>query len=234
MAEQTVLVVDDEPQILRVLRHALEEHGLRVRTASDAESALDLLSALKPDLLITDLGLPGMAGIELCRRVRALSSLPIIVLSVKGEEAAKVEALDCGADDYVTKPFGVEELLARIRALLRRAPDAFSGAPSFAAGDFEVNTSARRIRLSGRELQFTPKEYDLMLLFLRNPDRVLTHRFILNSIWGPHSTEQPEYLRVFVGQLRKKVEKDPSHPRYLVTDPWVGYRFSPVEDGQTS
>src|SRR5579872_1240139 len=198
-----VLVVDDEPQITRVLRTVLTSQGYQVRTAGEGEAALSDFAEWRPELVITDLYMPHMDGVELCRRIRAISSVPIIILSVKGEERTKVEALDSGADDYVTKPFGIDELLARVRAALRRG------------------------HVSGREIRLTPKEFDLFLYMARHPNKVLTHRTLLEAVWGEASQEQPEYLRVFMGQLRKKLEPDPSNPKYLVTEPWVGYRFNP-------
>jgi two-component system KDP operon response regulator KdpE len=170
-----------------------------------------------------------MDGVELCRRIREVSTVPIIVLSVKGEERSKVEALDSGADDYVTKPFGIDELMARVRAALRRSGGA-AGAQelaSFDAGDFRIDMDARRVHTHGREVRLTPKEFDLFVYMARHPNRVLTHAALLEAVWGQASQEQPEYLRVFMGQLRKKLEPDPSNPRYLVTEPWVGYRFNP-------
>ncbi len=221
----TVLVVDDEPQILRVLRRGLESQGFRVVTAPDAPTALDIFAATPVHLVITDLRMPEMDGVELCVRLRKQSRVPIMVLSVKGEEAAKVRALDSGADDYITKPFGMDELLARMRALARRAVTAAGPADALAAGHFRVEPDQRRISVRGHALQLTPKEYDLLLFFIGNHDKVLTHRAILAAVWGQNSTEQSEYLRVFVGQLRKKIEKDPRNPRYLITEPWIGYRF---------
>jgi len=221
-----VLVVDDEPQITRVLRTVLTSQGYQVRTAGEGESALSSFNEWRPELVITDLYMPHMDGIELCRRIRAISNVPIIVLSVKGEERAKVEALDSGADDYVTKPFGTDELMARVRAALRRAGgEGDSG--SFDAGDFRVDLEGRRVHVRGNEVRLTPKEFDLFVYMARHPNRVLTHRTLLEAVWGEASQEQPEYLRVFMGQLRKKLEPDPSTPRYLVTEPWVGYRFNP-------
>jgi two-component system KDP operon response regulator KdpE len=223
-----ILVVDDEPQITRVLRRGLSSKGYEVQVAEDGEEALTVFRQWKPDLIVTDLSMPGMGGLELCRRIRRTSTVPIVVLSVKGEERIKVEALDTGADDYITKPFGMEELFARIRAGLRRASlPLLDDAATLEIGDFVVDQSARIVKVRGQDVHLTPKEYDLLLYFLRNPGRVLTHRVLLGAIWGGESVEQSEYLRVFIGQLRKKIELDPAKPRYLITDPWVGYRFNP-------
>ncbi len=224
-----VLVVDDEPQITRVLRTVLSSHGYQVRTAAEGESALTNFREWSPELVITDLYMPHMDGVELCRRIREVSTVPIIVLSVKGEERTKVEALDSGADDYVTKPFGIDELMARVRAALRRSGTsaATEEIASFDAGDFRIDMDARRVHTQGREVRLTPKEFDLFVYMARHPNRVLTHAALLEAVWGQASQEQPEYLRVFMGQLRKKLEPDPSTPRYLVTEPWVGYRFNP-------
>ncbi len=226
-----VLVVDDEPQITRVLRHSLTAHRYDVRTAADGLSALDTFHDWHPDLIITDLQMPEMGGIEFCRAIRKVSTLPIIVLSVRGEERIKVEALDAGADDYVTKPFGIDELLARVRAALRRSPDAQDESETkLEDGDFSINLSTREVLVKDQSVHLTPKEFDLLLFLFRNRNKVLTHRAILTAIWGGNFTEQTEYLRVFIGQLRKKIEKDPSNPRYIRTDPWVGYRFLAVSE----
>jgi two-component system KDP operon response regulator KdpE len=220
-----VLVVDDEPQITRVLRTVLTSQGYQVQTATEGETALANFNEWRPELVITDLYMPHMDGVELCKRIRSLSNVPIIVLSVKGEERAKVEALDSGADDYVTKPFGTDELLARVRAALRRgATD--TEVEVFEVGDFKVDLGSRRVHAGGQEVRLTPKEFDLFVYMARHPNRVITHRTLLEAVWGEASQEQPEYLRVFMGQLRKKLEPDPSNPRYLVTEPWVGYRFN--------
>ena len=230
--KQRIMVVDDEPQITRVLRRGLMTHGYDVRDAADGRSALRLFGEWQPDLVVTDLSMPNMDGIELCRKLRSFSKLPIIVLSVRGEERTKVEALDAGADDYVTKPFGMDELLARVRAALRRAPRADDGdsAPTLIEeGDFRVNLETRVITVRGREVHLTPKEFELLVYLARHPGKVLTHRTLLAAIWGGESVEQTEYLRVFVGQLRKKVEADHAKPRYILTEPWVGYRFDPGE-----
>ena len=228
--KQRILVVDDEPQITRVLRRGLMTHGYEVEVAPDGKAALRIFADAPPDLVVTDLSMPNLGGLDLCRRLRELSQLPIIVLSVRGEERTKVEALDAGADDYVTKPFGMDELLARIRAALRRAPapDANDAAPRLIeAGDFRADLENRNVTVKGREVHLTPKEYDLMIHLLRHQGKVLTHRALLAAVWGGDCVEQTEYLRVFVGQLRKKIEPDPSAPRYVRTEPWIGYRFDP-------
>jgi two-component system KDP operon response regulator KdpE len=227
MDNARVLVVDDEPQITRVLKTVLTSQGYQVRTAAEGETALVSLSEWHPELVITDLYMPRMDGVELCRRIRAVSSIPIIVLSVKGEERTKVEALDSGADDYVTKPFGADELLARVRAALRRRGAPLESA-SLDVGDFRIDLDGRRVHIRGSEVRLTPKEFDLFVYLARHPNRVLTHRSLLEAVWGEASQEQPEYLRVFMGQLRKKLEVDPSNPQYMVTEPWVGYRFNPA------
>lgn len=226
-----ILVVDDEKQITRVLRTSLTGHGYFVRTAGDGDEALEVMRDWTPDLVITDLAMPNMAGLELCKRVRGKSQVPIIVLSVKGEEKIKVEALDAGADDYVTKPFNMNELLARVRAALRRAgmPPVSNEATEIDVGHFHIDLQTRMVTVHGREVRLTPKEYDLLLYLARHPNKVITHRTLLGAVWGDTSTEQPEYLRVFVNHLRKKLEPDESGPRYILTEPWVGYRFEPGE-----
>ena len=222
-----ILVVDDEPEITLVLRSALTKHGYDVRVANEGEAALELFRAWPPDLVITDLSMPNMNGLKLCGRVRALSQLPIIILSVKSDEAAKVEALDLGADDYVTKPFGIGELLARVRAALRRSPEPADDETLIEDGDFVVDLATRSVQVSGKEIKLSPKEFDLLLYFVRHPGKVLTHHTLLGKIWGGDYTDQSEYLRVFVRHLRKKIELDPAKPRYILTEPWVGYRFMP-------
>ena len=224
---QRILVVDDEPQIARVLRRGLSARGYEVQTAADGEEALSTFSQWPADLVITDLSMPQMSGLELCRRLRKLSQVPIIVLSVKGEEKTKVEALDAGADDYVTKPFGIDELLARIRAALRRAPAATTReVQEIRLGDFHLDPEARIVTVRGEEVHLTPKEYELLIYLIRHAGKVLTHRVLLGAIWGGDYTEQTEYLRVFIGQLRKKIEADPAKPHYILTEPWIGYRFN--------
>ena len=220
-----ILVVDDEPQITRVLRTSLSSQGYDIRVANDGETALEIMKDWTPDLIITDLSMPQMDGLELCRRLRLSTKIPVIVLSVRGEERTKVQALDAGADDYVTKPFGIEELLARVRANLRRAPA--EEVSLIELGDFEIDFAAHRIAVRGREVHLTPKEFDLLVYLARHPGKVITHRALLSAIWGGQSSEQVEYLRVFVGQLRKKLEPDSPTPRYILTEPWVGYRFEP-------
>jgi two-component system, OmpR family, KDP operon response regulator KdpE len=228
MAERSrILVIDDETQITRVLKTTLSSQGYEVKTAADGEGGFQAAQDWLPDLIITDLAMPGMTGVELCRAVRQRSQTPIIVLSVRGEEKTKVEALDAGADDYVTKPFSVNELLARVRANLRRvAAGTEPSSEPVEAGDFYINPESREVRVGDREIHLTPKEFDLLLYMARHPNKVLTHRVLLNAVWGGESVQQPEYLRVFINQLRKKVEPE-EMPQYILTDPWVGYRFQP-------
>ena len=221
-----ILIVDDESQITRVLRHSLTAHRYDVRTAADGVSGLETFYDWHPDLIITDLQMPEMDGLELCREVRKISTLPIIVLSVRGEEKTKVQALDAGADDYVTKPFGIDELLARVRAALRRTNISVDDElATLDDGDFSIDVEKHVAHVRGAEVHLTPKEFDLLVFLFRKRGKVITHRAILTAIWGGNFTEQTEYLRVFVGQLRKKIEVDPSQPRYITTEPWVGYRF---------
>jgi two-component system, OmpR family, KDP operon response regulator KdpE len=224
--QRRILVVDDEPQITRVLRTTLSSQGYDIRVANDGETALEIMRDWTPDLVITDLAMPHMDGLQLCRRIRGISQRPIIVLSVKGEERTKVQALDAGADDYVTKPVGMPELLARVRANLRRAP-ADLGNKLIEAGDLRIDVAARHITIAGREVRLTPKEFDVLVYLARQPGRVVTHRMLLGAVWGGQSTEQTEYLRVFINRLRKKLEPDSDSPRYILTEPWVGYRFDP-------
>ena len=223
-----ILVVDDEPQITRVLKTTLTSLGYGTRIAGDGDEAVQIMKEWTPDLVITDLRMPNMDGLALCRHIRAQSRIPIIVLSVRGEERTKVEALDCGADDYVTKPFSTKELLARVRAALRRAsvPEQPEAA-LIEVGDFRIDIEARSVRVRDREIHLTPKEFDLLIFLARHAGKVVTHRNLLAAVWGENSVQQPEYLRVFVGHLRKKIEADESEPRYIVTEPWVGYRFEP-------
>jgi two-component system KDP operon response regulator KdpE len=226
-AHSRVLVVDDQADIARMLTTALASQGYQVQTVSDGRAALARFTQWRPGLVMTDLHLPVIDGLELCRTIRSHSLVPIIVVSAKSEEAAKVEAFDSGADDYVTTPFGTEELLARVRATLRRSSN---GSPhgSFEAGDFRVDMDARRVYVRTTEVRLTPKEFDLFVYLARHPNRVLSHSKLLAAVWGdPASLDHPEYLRVYVGQLRKKLELVPSSPRYLLTEPCVGYTFHP-------
>jgi two-component system, OmpR family, KDP operon response regulator KdpE len=226
--KRNILVVDDEAQITRVLRTTLSAQGYIIRTAADGLQALHEMKTWPPDLIITDLRMPNMDGLQLCRKVRTESGVPIIVLSVKGEETIKVEALDAGADDYVTKPFSVNELLARVRAALRRTSAVEEPENSVVdIGDFHIDIPRRHVEVKNQEVHLTPKEFDLLVYLARHPEKVLTHRALLAAVWGPNSVEQTEYLRVCIGHLRKKLEPDETVPRYILTEPWVGYRFEP-------
>jgi two-component system, OmpR family, KDP operon response regulator KdpE len=229
-SQPRILLVDDEASIQRAVGPLLRSRGYDVEIAGTGADALRLLSDRRPDLIVLDLGLPDMEGTEVCRRVRAESPIPIIVLSARGGEADKVQALDLGADDYVTKPFGPEELLARIRVALRRlASDDAVDSGVFKAGDLTIDYDRRRVQRADAEIRLTPKEFELLSLLARNHDRVLTHRAILKAIWGANAVEQPEHLWTLIAQLRKKIEPDPSKPRYLLSEPWVGYRFTAGE-----
>ena len=219
-----ILIVDDERQIVRALRASLQSHGFEVSTAGDGLEALEMFDQVQPDLLITDLSMPDMDGVELTKAVRKFSNLPIIVLSVRDQDAQKVLALDSGADDYITKPFSVTELLARIRAQLRRRGEPTTQPTSIAAGDFLIDTAAHRVIVRGQELHLSPKEFDLLLLLARNAGRVLTHKVLLCGVWGPVGEAQPDYLRVLVAQLRKRIDV-PNAESYIESEPWVGYRF---------
>lgn len=227
MKKPVILVVDDEPQILRVMRTSLPARGYEVRTANDGDTALDEISKELPDLIILDLVMPDMPGLEVCRRVREFSLVPIIVLSAKGLESDKVAALELGADDYVTKPFGMGELLARIGAVLRRTAINEDDGAVLTVGDLTIDNDERRVSVSGRDVRLTPKEFDVLRYLATNAGKVVTHRALLQAVWGSQSSEQTEYLRVFINQLRRKIEPDPRHPRYILTEPWIGYRFNP-------
>ena len=223
---QRILIVDDEPNILATVAPLLRSNGYEVASAMTGHAALDTVDREKPDLIVLDLGLPDLDGIEVCRQVRHTSSAPIIVLSARGAEGDKVAALDAGADDYVTKPFGAEELLARIRAALRRSDSTFGSAGPIVRGGLTIDRERFRVMRDNEEVRLTPKEFELLSYLAQHPGRVLTHRTILKAIWGPHATDQPEHLRVLVGSLRKKIEPNPSSPKYILTEPWVGYRFA--------
>jgi two-component system KDP operon response regulator KdpE len=222
-----ILLVDDETSIQRAVAPLLRSRGYEVETAGTGGEALRMVAARTPDLIVLDLGLPDLEGTEVCRRVRETLKVPIIILSARGAEADKVQALDLGADDYVTKPFGPEELLARIRVALRRVmSDETTESGVLHAGDLTIDYDRRRVVRGTDEIRLTPKEMDLLTLLVRNRDRVLTHRAILKAIWGANAVEQPEHLWTLVAQLRRKIEPDPSNPRYLLSEPWVGYRFA--------
>jgi len=226
-----ILVVDDEPAVVRVVRANLLAHGFQVETAESGGRALSAFGRRAPDLILLDLGLPDMDGLEVIRAVRAESSTPIVVLSVRGGEREKVAALDLGADDYLTKPFGVEELLARGRVELRHAARPARGAEAvFRTGDLAVDVEHRRVAVGGREVHLTPTEYELLKVFIAHPNKVLTDRMLLQSVWGPGYGDQDNYLHVYVKRLRRKIEADPQAPRHLVTEPGVGYRFV-VDEG---
>jgi two-component system, OmpR family, KDP operon response regulator KdpE len=226
MNDATILVVDDEPQLRRVMRTTLTDLGYTVIDAKTGEDALELLRHDQPDLILLDLNMPGIGGLETCRAIRETSEVPIIILSVRNTEREKVQALDAGAYDYVSKPFGIQELLARIRAALRRSPAAGENELTvFRTDDLEIDFTARRVMVAGKSARLTPKEFDLLRMLVANPNKAIPHRKLLQSIWGPDYGDEVEYLRFFVNQLRKKIEPIPSKPKYLLTEPWVGYRF---------
>jgi two-component system, OmpR family, KDP operon response regulator KdpE len=225
MQKPTVLIVDDEPQILRVLRTSLSMRGFEIFTAASGEEALTMLRKDVPDLVILDLVLPGISGLQTCSQIREFSSVPIIVLSAKGSEADKVTALNLGADDYVTKPFGMDELLARMRAILRRSSISDSEPTVLRSGKLTIDLEQHQVMIGKQEIKLTPKEFDVLKFLVRNAGKVITHRALLQAVWGSQSSEQTEYLRVFINQIRKKIEPDPQHPIYIITEPWVGYRF---------
>jgi len=228
-----ILLVDDEVSIQRAVVPLLKSRGYDVDSATTGAEALRIVASHPPDLIVLDLGLPDIEGTEVCRRVRAQSSVPIVILSARGGEADKVAALDLGADDYVTKPFGPEELLARIRVWLRRLlNEERSESGRVTVGDLTVDYDRRRLLRGDDEIRLTPKEFELLAFLARNPDRVLTHRAILKEVWGPNAVDQPEHLWVLIAQLRKKVEPDPAHPRYLLSEPWVGYRLASEPSGK--
>jgi two-component system KDP operon response regulator KdpE len=227
VGKQRILVIDDEPQITRVLRTSLSGSGYEVRTAEDGHAGLRIAREWRPDLVITDVSMPNMDGVELSGQLRSESRVPIIVLSVKGDEKTKVAALDAGADDYVTKPIGMNELLARVRRNLSRAEAIEdTSRQTIEIGHFCIDSDANRVMVNGRELRLTPKEFELLTYLARRAGRVVTHRVLLSAIWGPNAVEQPEHLRVLVGQLRKKIESEDT-PHYIITEPWVGYRLEP-------
>jgi two-component system KDP operon response regulator KdpE len=229
MTSANILVVDDEPQIRRVLRSTLSFRGYTISEVSSGEEAVEIAGKLKPDLILLDVNLPGMSGIDTCREIRRSTDAPIIMLTVHSAERDKVIALDAGADDYVTKPFGIEELLARIRASLRRHPSLESLAP-FVSKELSIDFELRRVIVSGEEVHLAPKEFEVLRHLIANLGKPVTHRRLLQIVWGPEYGDETENLRVVINQLRKKIEKDPSQPKYILTEPWVGYRFqSPKE-----
>ena len=230
MSSGNVLVLDDEAQIRRVLRTSLVASGFMVREARRGEEALELIREEMPDLMIVDINLPGISGFEVCREIRESCDVPIIMLSVRNNERDKVRALDSGADDYVVKPFGIQELLARIRATLRRHASSADEAPlTLETQELTIDFAQRKVIARGHQARLTPKEFELLHYFVSHPNKALPHRELLLAVWGPDYGDQVEYLRVFINQLRKKIEPQPSKPRYLLTEPWVGYRFAMPE-----
>ena len=226
MSGETILVVDDEPQIRRVMRSTLSTHGYLITEAKTGEEGVDSVRRERPDLVLLDMNMPGMGGLEACKEIRRSSDAPIIMLTVRNAERDKVMALDAGADDYVVKPFGIEELLARIRSALRRYAPGDAVAP-FVSKDVNIDFESRQVTVRGREVHLTPKEYDVLKHLVANQGKPLTHRRLLQSVWGPDYGEETENLRVVINQLRKKIEADPARPKYILTEPWIGYRFQP-------
>lgn len=234
MTSAKILVVDDEPQIRRVLRTTLTSQGYAVAEAKSGDEALELFRDERPDLILLDVNMPGRSGLETCRELRSTSDVPIIMLTVRNTERDKVQALDAGADDYVVKPFGSEELLARIRAALRRAAPA-EALPPLVSGDLKIDFEKRSVLVKGVPVRLTPKEFELLRHLVANQGKAQGHRRLLQAVWGPDYGEETEYLRVFINQLRKKIEPDPRHPRYIHTEPWIGYRFElPSEKPRSS
>jgi two-component system, OmpR family, KDP operon response regulator KdpE len=229
MISATILAVDDEPQIRRVLRTTLSAQGYTILEAKSGEEALETIRRERVDLVLLDVNLPGISGLETCHEIRASSDVPIIMLTVRNAEADKVQALDAGADDYVVKPFGSEELMARIRAALRRTAAAET-LPTFETSDLKIDFSKHLVTVRGGHVRLTPKEFELLRHLVANQGKVIPHRRLLQAVWGPDYGQETEYLRVFINQLRKKVEPDPSQPRYILTEPWLGYRFEPPQE----
>jgi two-component system KDP operon response regulator KdpE len=221
-----ILVVDDEPQIRRVMRTTLAPQGYEVYDARSGEEALEAVRQRRFDLILLDVNMPGMGGLDTCREIRAASDVAIVMLTVRNAEADKVAALDAGADDYVTKPFSMPELLARIRAALRRVPVSAESAATIEAGDLQIHVHERRVVVRGSPVRLTPKEFDLLLCLAANPNVTIAHTKLLQTVWGPDYGNEVEYLRTFINQLRKKIEADPAHPSLIVTEPWVGYRLA--------
>ena len=226
MNSARILVVDDEPQIRRVLRSTLAFRGYELVEAASGEEALELARKVKPDLILLDVNLPGMSGIETCRELRRFTAMPIIMLTVRNAERDKVVALDAGADDYVTKPLGIEELLARVRASLRRHSSAEAILP-FQSKELSVDFESRRVTACGEDVHLAPKEFEVLKHLIAQQGKPVSHRRLLQTVWGPEYGEETENLRVVINQLRKKIEKDPAQPKFILTEPWVGYRFQP-------
>ena len=224
MSTPTILVVDDEPQIRRVMRTSMSSHGYAVIEARSGEEALEILRKERPDLVLLDLNMPGIGGLQACREIRDQSDVAIIMLTVRNTENDKVLALDAGADDYVAKPFSMDELFARIRAALRRTASG-EPVPAFVSSELEIDFERRKVLVQGRAVRLTPKEFELLRELVANQGKPIEHRRLLQAVWGPDYGDEAEYLRVFINQLRKKIEPDPAHPKYLHTEPWVGYRF---------
>lgn len=224
MITATILAVDDEPQIRRVLRTTLSAQGYTILEAKSGEEALETIRRDRADLVLLDVNLPGISGLETCREIRASSDVPIIMLTVRNAESDKVQALDAGADDYVVKPFGSDELMARIRAALRRTSPGET-LPTFETPDLKIDFSKRTVTVRGNNVRLTPKEFELLRHLVANQGKAIPHRRLLQAVWGPDYGNETEYLRVFINQLRKKVEPDPAEPRYIITEPWLGYRF---------
>ena len=228
MNAATILIVDDEPQIRRVMLTTLTSHGYTVVEAASGEEALEKLRSERPDLIILDVNMPGISGIETCAEIRTSSDVPIIMLTIRNSERDKVQALDAGADDFVVKPFGVQELMARIRAALRRSAPGDT-APPFLTDDLQIDFEKRVVMVNNNPVRLTPKEFELLRHLVANQGKTLGHRRLLQAVWGPDYGEETEYLRVFINQLRKKIEPDPRKPRYIHTEPWVGYKFNPPQ-----
>lgn len=226
MNSATVLIVDDEPQIRRVLRTTLTSHGYAILEARSGDEALEKIRTSHPSLVLLDVNMPGISGLDVCRGIRRSSDIPIIMLTVRNSEQDKVQALDAGADDFVVKPFGAQELMARIRAALRRTSSA-DATPAFISEELKIDFAMRAVTLKGNPVRLTPKEFELLRQLVAERGKALGHRRLLQAVWGPDYGDETEYLRVFINQLRKKIEPDPPHPRYIHTEPWVGYRFDP-------
>jgi two-component system, OmpR family, KDP operon response regulator KdpE len=233
MNSASILVVDDEPQIRRVLRSTLTFRGYELVEAASGEEAVELARKTKPDLILLDVNLPGISGIETCRELRCFTAAPIIMLTVRNGERDKVVALDAGADDYVTKPFGIEELLARVRASLRRHSTS-EAIPPFQSRDLSVDFESRRVTALGEEVHLAPKEFEVLKHLIAQQGKPVSHRRLLQAVWGPEYGEETENLRVVINQLRKKIEKDPAEPKFILTEPWVGYRFQPPKPPKSS